>query len=252
MTTELDKMHGDLSHGRVPAVWEALAYPSCKKLHSWFDDFTERYLWLKQKWLLPTSSTSSFVLQHYWISAFFFPQGFLTAVLQSYARRHALPVDALGFAFVPGGAAVLIQFIFYNFYFRVDMSRQLAQEQAEKAQHDNSFVWIYGLFFEGALWDFNQNLLADQEPGMMYANAPWIKFVCRQEQGEGVDGGTSAGKSIYFQYLCPLYKTPSRSGSLSTTGLSSNFIIAIALDSDKKEEYWVLKGCALLTMLPDL
>merc|ERR1719443_2373314 len=33
----------------------------------------------------------------YWINAFFFPQGFLTAVLQGYSRKNQVPVDVLGF-----------------------------------------------------------------------------------------------------------------------------------------------------------
>jgi len=36
----------------------------------------------------------------YWISAFFFPQGFLTSILQIFARKMKFPVDSLGFSFV--------------------------------------------------------------------------------------------------------------------------------------------------------
>ena len=35
----------------------------------------------------------------FWISGFFFPQGFLTSVLQSYSRGNQVPVDVLGFDF---------------------------------------------------------------------------------------------------------------------------------------------------------
>ena len=33
----------------------------------------------------------------YWISAFFFPQGFMTAAMQSYARRTHIAIDTLMF-----------------------------------------------------------------------------------------------------------------------------------------------------------
>jgi dynein heavy chain len=36
----------------------------------------------------------------YWLPAFFFPQGFLTAVLQIHARKTKLPVDSLSFSFL--------------------------------------------------------------------------------------------------------------------------------------------------------
>lgn len=35
----------------------------------------------------------------YWISCFFFPQGLLTAILQTYARRNKVPIDTLAFKF---------------------------------------------------------------------------------------------------------------------------------------------------------
>ena len=35
----------------------------------------------------------------YWISCFFFPQGLLTAILQTFARKTKLPIDTLAFKF---------------------------------------------------------------------------------------------------------------------------------------------------------
>jgi dynein heavy chain len=35
----------------------------------------------------------------YWISCFFFPQGLLTAILQTFARKNKVPIDTLAFKF---------------------------------------------------------------------------------------------------------------------------------------------------------
>jgi len=52
-------------------------------------------------------------------------------------------------------------------------------------------------------------------------------------------------------YEAPLYKTSVRAGVLSTTGASSNFIVAVDIPSEKNPDYWVRMGAALLCALTD-
>lgn len=52
-------------------------------------------------------------------------------------------------------------------------------------------------------------------------------------------------------YKCPVYKTSVRAGVLSTTGQSTNFILAVELPHMMENSFWTLRSAAMLTMLDD-
>ena len=90
MSIELEKMFYAFLDKKVPELWEKYAYPSLKPLGTWVSDFIERVAFFR-KWI------ENGVMDSYWVSALFFPQGFMTAAMQTYARRTHIAIDTLIF-----------------------------------------------------------------------------------------------------------------------------------------------------------
>lgn len=80
MSDELDSMFYDLLLNKVPQNWKKVSYPNLKPLASWMKDLRERVIFMRS-WFEEGTTNS------YWLSSFFFPQGFLTGVLQEHARQ---------------------------------------------------------------------------------------------------------------------------------------------------------------------
>jgi len=209
MSVELDKMYQSLLNNQVPGLWRKVSYPSLKPLASWFEDLLERVIFF-DTWLNKGKPKG------FWISAFFFPQGFLTSVLQNYARKYKTPIDILGFAF--------------DFMDFTDI------KQTQIAPEDGCY--IYGLFVEGCRFDLKHGRLEDSRPGEMFTEAPVIYFIPQESY-----------TSEPTDYQMPVYKTTTRAGVLSTTGHSTNFIIAIDVPTKHKPEYWILNGVAFVCQL---
>ena len=86
MSAELDLMYTALFNNLVPENWKSVSYLSLKKLTSWVQDLKDRVSFMR------TWATKGHP-KCYWLSGFFFPHGFITSVLQTYARKHQQPID---------------------------------------------------------------------------------------------------------------------------------------------------------------
>jgi dynein heavy chain len=69
-----------------------MAYPSLKTLASWIKDLNLRVEFMRS-WMKGGHPNC------YWLSGFFFPHGFMTGTLQTYARKHLKAIDLLQFKF---------------------------------------------------------------------------------------------------------------------------------------------------------
>ena len=81
MSPELDLMYTALMKNQVPPNWSEIAYPSLKGLASWIKDLGQRVEFMRNWMKLGHPHT-------YWLSGFFFPHGFMTGTLQTYARKY--------------------------------------------------------------------------------------------------------------------------------------------------------------------
>jgi len=160
-------------------------------------------------WLL-NGQPISFALQ-----VFYFPQGFMTGALQNHSRKYGIAINAL------------------DFNFKV---QEQAVEDITEAPKDG--VILYGLFMEGAQYHKGKKQIADSEPGEMYNSMPAILFTPQKDYVRSED-----------EYSAPVYKTSLRQGVLSTTGISTNFVLGIDLPCERTPQECVLQGTAFLLNL---
>lgn len=73
MSEDLEKIADSLYSNMVPIAWEKKSFNSLKPLSSWIEDLNKRIDFINS-WI--ENGTPN----HYWVSGFFFPQAFLTAV----------------------------------------------------------------------------------------------------------------------------------------------------------------------------
>ena len=138
----------------------------------------------------------------FWISGFFFPQAFLTATLQNFARKHIIAIDELSFDF-----KIIDEYSLH-----------------EITEKPDDGCYVYGMFMEGARWNSNTHMLDDSNPKQLYTEMPIVWFLPKKNRKRPETG----------IYMCPIYKVLSRAGTLSTTGHSTNYCLMIELPSNRE------------------
>lgn len=202
MSTELEDIFIAIFEGRVPGTW-LKSYASLKPLAAWARDLVYRIehftSWAKT--LTPPSL--------FWLAAYTFPTGFLTAVLQTTARSQKIPIDELSW----------------------DFNVFVEDDQAVSRILKESGVYVRNLYLEGGAWNRKLQSLQDPAPMELISPMPVIHF-------KPVENLKKRTRGIYS---CPAYYLPMRSGSY--------VIAVDLKSGSENADYWVKRGTALLLSL---
>ena len=128
MSLQLEQTATSLYNNMVPDAWASKAYPSLKPLSTWVIDLTARLQALDAWYQRDPAKDGSPPI--FWISGFYFPQAFLTAVLQNNARRAQISIDTISFSF-----------------------QYLKTPWDSIKESPSAGVYVYGMFLDGARWD---------------------------------------------------------------------------------------------------
>uniref|UniRef100_A0A803VU94 Dynein axonemal heavy chain 8 n=1 Tax=Ficedula albicollis TaxID=59894 RepID=A0A803VU94_FICAL len=190
----LDNMYD----ARIPQVWRRVSWES-STLGFWFTELLERNAQLSN-WIFHGRP------KVFWITGFFNPQGFLTAMKQEATRAHkdwALDKVAIH-------------------------NDVLKLTREEIILPPSEGVYIYGLYLEGAGWDKRRSILIESTPKILFVQLPVLHMYA-------IDSTKPRDPKLY---VCPLYKKPKRT--------DLNFITEVFLKTGKSPDHWILRGVALL------
>ncbi|MBZ3875864.1 Dynein heavy chain 11, axonemal [Sciurus carolinensis] len=171
LSPDVEAQQFALSYDTVPEGWSKLAYPSTYGLAQWFNDLLLRCreldMWT-QDLALPAVV---------WLSGFFNPQSFLTAIMQTMARKNEWPLDRMCLT--------------------VDVTKKTKEDYGHPPREG---AYLHGLLMEGARWDPQTGTIVEARLKELKSLMPVIFakaiLVDRQE--------------TKHTYACPVYKTKTR------------------------------------------
>ena len=238
LTDALAGVSHDIFSAQVPQTWiftaggEELSWV-IPALGQWFASLSSRHAQYTA-WLDRGRPAT------FWLSGFFNPQGFLTAVKQEVTRLHRADCWALD-----------------DVTYFTEVTRHMSADKVQQGPKEG--VYLDGLSLEGARWDLQSHSLAESLPKVLFDAVP-IVFVSAVESatkkhrtssaGSAVvagsmsisangTGGGGAGLHESDVYECPCYKYRMRQDRFH--------VITIPLPcGGRRAGHWILRGVALL------
>ncbi|KAJ7315905.1 hypothetical protein JRQ81_002067 [Phrynocephalus forsythii] len=171
ITTDMEELSNALFYDNVPDSWTNRAYPSLLSLAAWYADLLLRIREL-EAW------TTDFALPTtVWLAGFFNPQSFLTAIMQSMARKNEWPLDRMCLS--------------------VEVTKKNREDMTAPPREGS---YVHGLFMEGARWDIQTGVISDARLKELTPAMPVI-FI------KAIPVDRMDTKNMYE---CPVYKTRTR------------------------------------------
>ncbi|KER25690.1 hypothetical protein T265_06922 [Opisthorchis viverrini] len=200
MSENLRDALDSLFDARIPSTWRKISWESAT-LGFWFTDLLDRNAQFSS-WLFQGRPIS------YWMTGFFNPQGFLTAMRQEVARANKYALDDVELT---------------------NEVTKLLREEVVKRPVEG--VYVHGLWLDGAGWDRKLARLVEPAPKLLYTALPVVHVSAYSRSAGNKNKATTV-------YSCPVYKKPKRT--------DLNYIFPLALNSSVDPDHWILRGVALL------
>lgn len=208
MSEDLRDALDNMYDARIPKLWYKISWDSAT-LGFWFTELLERNMQFRS-WLFDGRPNQ------FWMTGFFNPQGFLTAMRQETTRMNL----SKGWA--------LDSVILHN-----DVTRMMKEDVNAPPPADIGGVYIYGLFLDGAGWDRRNTKLMEAQPKVLFTNLPVVHVYA-----VSTNGPADPKKQLTNLYSCPVYKKPRR------TDLT--YIFSLYLKTVYVPDHWTMRGVALL------
>ena len=289
MSGELEAMGNSMVLGQVPECWSAVSYPSLKPLGSWMSDFLSRIDFL-QTWLEKGEAPAVYWISGFFFTQAFitgtlqnfarkyklpidqvdFDMQVMTSAESSAMKGTISFVTTIHLLFIYVQLDTLIHsdiqihsdiFRYIQIYSDIQTYSMTTILLSNKPEQTLTYplldpapdgAYVQGLYLEGAQWlDAPDMTLGESHHRVLQTPMPIIWLLPKPSQDIEPVKDDSHPQGTAHVYLCPVYKTSKRQGTLSTTGHSTNFVMMIRLpmSHEHDQKHWTRRGVAMLTQL---
>ena len=171
MSTRMQVLADSLFLDQLPEAWASVSFLTMRPLGAWFQNLQDR----DQQLALWASDLQT--PKVVWISGFFNPMAFLTAIMQTIALQNAYDLD--------------------NMMLTAEVLKKWPDQVEAPAREG---CYIHGLFMEGARWDMNGGNLDESRMKELFPKMPVM--LVKSLPTAKVDNTDT--------FACPVYKTQER------------------------------------------